>query len=298
MKNSELITIGIPVYNEGEFLACTLESCVGQAKKVVIFDNASTDSTEDICREYAERYNNIEYIRNETNQGQVASFWGVQNRAETPYFSWMGAHDAIPEGYVDTALALLRNSDAVAIHSPIQYVDKKTREELFLIKHTDVEKLSSANAWERVLSLICYLRNTMVYGIFKIDVLRNAWIEGRYLGTDHVYMCKVAAEGKILYTTDTYRILAEDPQESKEGSLKRWRTSLSEDGKSLIALEHETMIQGQLKVLKRTLPPGDGKKLLDKAESILRYRFEEKTLFRRVKLSLKKRFVFKTKNLF
>ena len=49
MINSDLPAIGIQAYNEVKFVLRTLDSCVKQAKKVVVFDNASTDNTEEVC---------------------------------------------------------------------------------------------------------------------------------------------------------------------------------------------------------------------------------------------------------
>ena len=47
-----LVTIGLPVYNGGQFLATALDSLLGQTFtdfELIISDNASTDATEEIC---------------------------------------------------------------------------------------------------------------------------------------------------------------------------------------------------------------------------------------------------------
>ena len=50
------VSIGMPVYNGGATLRCALDSLLGQSFadfELIISDNASTDGTDSICREYA-----------------------------------------------------------------------------------------------------------------------------------------------------------------------------------------------------------------------------------------------------
>ena len=58
IKNSDmpLAAIGLPVFNDGQYLEKLLESIVQQDYPniiVCISDNHSTDKTEEICRQYA-----------------------------------------------------------------------------------------------------------------------------------------------------------------------------------------------------------------------------------------------------
>ena len=74
---SPIITIGLPVYNGSYFLRTALDDLLAQSFpdfNLIISDNASTDSTEAICREYAEKDNRIQYIRQPVNLGAKANF--------------------------------------------------------------------------------------------------------------------------------------------------------------------------------------------------------------------------------
>jgi hypothetical protein len=60
------ITIGLPVYNSARYLAAAIDSILAQSYgdfDLLISDNASTDRTEEICRDYAKRDPRIRYIR-------------------------------------------------------------------------------------------------------------------------------------------------------------------------------------------------------------------------------------------
>lgn len=67
-----LISFCIPTYNRANVLKESLESYVTQdgfdeSIEIVICDNASTDETETVCKQYAEQYPNIKYHRNKEN---------------------------------------------------------------------------------------------------------------------------------------------------------------------------------------------------------------------------------------
>ena len=71
--NKPLLSICIPTYNRAKYLKKSIESVICQEEfksgkvEIVISDNASTDGTEQVGKEYSDRYENIIYHRNEKN---------------------------------------------------------------------------------------------------------------------------------------------------------------------------------------------------------------------------------------
>jgi len=85
------MSIGIPVCNEDRFLEETLRSLLSQDygnMEIIISDNASTDRTEEICREFSARDMRISYYRFKDNQGAIANFRRVLEVARGKYFMW------------------------------------------------------------------------------------------------------------------------------------------------------------------------------------------------------------------
>ncbi len=84
-----LLSICIPTYNRAEYLRDSLENITSDPAfdhrvEVVISDNASTDATQDVGREYAERFPNVRYFRNDENI-RDANFKLALHRAEGLY---------------------------------------------------------------------------------------------------------------------------------------------------------------------------------------------------------------------
>ena len=58
LNNKPVVSIGLPVYNGQKYLRQAVDSILSQSHKdfeLLIMDNASTDNTEQICREYIEK---------------------------------------------------------------------------------------------------------------------------------------------------------------------------------------------------------------------------------------------------
>lgn len=68
-----LLSICIPTFNRSEYLKKSIESIVCQKEfingkvEIVISDNASTDNTENVIREFQQKYPNIYYSKNKEN---------------------------------------------------------------------------------------------------------------------------------------------------------------------------------------------------------------------------------------
>jgi glycosyltransferase involved in cell wall biosynthesis len=89
------VSIGLPVYNGEKFLVQAIESVLAQEFEdfeLLISDNASNDSTWEICRHYADLDHRIRLNRNDHNIGAIANFEFVLKKSTGRYFAWT-AHD-------------------------------------------------------------------------------------------------------------------------------------------------------------------------------------------------------------
>ena len=103
-----LVSICLPVRDGEEFLATTAESVLAQDHErleLVISDNASSDGTEDICRELARSDRRVRYHRQPHNIGLLNNFIEVQRLARGEYFKWIGDDDWLAPAYLSRCLA-------------------------------------------------------------------------------------------------------------------------------------------------------------------------------------------------
>lgn len=126
-RRAPRLTIGLPVYNSERYLPQALDSLLAQTFgdfEVIISDNASTDGTEAICREYAARDNRIRYLREPENRGASWNFNRVFEVSDSEYFKW-AAHDdyCAPTFLADCVSVLDADPSVVCCHSKTQKVD-------------------------------------------------------------------------------------------------------------------------------------------------------------------------------
>lgn len=88
MGKKPLVSICIPTHNRCEFLKKTLDSLARQPEilsgeaEAVISDNASTDSTGAMCRQYAAQYEHIRYCCNDEDKGALMNHLLVLDAAD------------------------------------------------------------------------------------------------------------------------------------------------------------------------------------------------------------------------
>jgi glycosyltransferase involved in cell wall biosynthesis len=108
------VSIGMPVYNGENFIREALDSLLAQTFtdfELIISDNASTDGTEAICREYASHDSRIRYVRQNENRGACANFQFVLDEAIGKYFMWAACDDHWEKHFLDCALNLINSSN-------------------------------------------------------------------------------------------------------------------------------------------------------------------------------------------
>jgi abequosyltransferase len=92
------LSIAIPTYNGSRYIREALDSIISQLEdiheevEVVISDNASTDQTPEIIRDYQSKYSFIKYFRNEENLGADRNF-DLAVRRSTGEYAWLFSDD-------------------------------------------------------------------------------------------------------------------------------------------------------------------------------------------------------------
>lgn len=112
------VSIGIPVYNGEKYLEATLKSLLSQTFQdfeIIISDNASTDSTPGLCRDYCQQDPRIHYYRAEVNQGPGWNYNRVFDLAIGEYFKWQAHDDLIAPEFLEKSVAVLDQQPEVLL---------------------------------------------------------------------------------------------------------------------------------------------------------------------------------------
>ena len=91
-----VVSVGLPVRNGAERIEHVVRSVLDQDHEnleLVICDNASTDDTEELCRELANQDSRIVYHRNPVNIGLLNNFIRVMQLSSGTFFRWVGDDD-------------------------------------------------------------------------------------------------------------------------------------------------------------------------------------------------------------
>ncbi len=199
MKVRPTISIGLFVYNGERFLPRSLDSLLRQTFRdfeLIISDNASTDRTEEICREYAARDQRIHYYRNEKNMGAGWNSRRVFELATGKYFKLAAHDDMIQPDFLRLCLDALEADDSfILAHSLTRVIDENGQ---FIENYDDGLRTGSLDPVERARDLLlrghrCY----PIFGLIRMDALHKVPSFGNYAHSDRVLLLRLGLLGRF-----------------------------------------------------------------------------------------------------
>ena len=204
------ISVGIPVYNGEKFIRKSIESVLRQTYgnfELIISDNASTDSTSDICTEFLTKDSRIKFVRQDKNMGAIWNFNFILQKAVGEYFVWVAADTIILPEFLEKNINLLESQDkAVGCISKIKidhtYVDKFKTEKKNLKKfglvYRPYDTLPiTGNYMERIRKYLKHFPWEMAYSVYRTEALRESFVHDFFIGHDAGFVLNVLKHGEI-----------------------------------------------------------------------------------------------------
>jgi glycosyltransferase involved in cell wall biosynthesis len=196
-----MVSIGLPVYNGEAYLRQLLDSVLAQTFgefELIISDNASTDRTEMICREYAEADARIQYHRQTRNRGVTWNFRQVVLLSSGQYFLWTSHDDLLSPNYVERCVAILEeNPPVVLCYSNAVYMDEAGNQ----FEPKRQLKFDLPRPYQRFRELIDLNHSCVaVFGVIRSDVLKKTSIHADFSDSDRCLLVELGLLG------DYYRI--------------------------------------------------------------------------------------------
>ena len=181
-KATPKLSIGMPVYN-GERLICrALDSLLAQTFadfELIISDNASTDATGAVCREYAKRDARIRYHRQQINRGTFDNFNFVLEQANANFFMWAAHDDAWDKCFIEKIMRTfeLLDCSVVAIASEAQYTIN-TEKQIFFPEGEAFYNTGYFSAFDRIKNILNNNYGNLFYSIYRTACL---YVDGKTL---------------------------------------------------------------------------------------------------------------------
>lgn len=205
-----LISVIIPVYNGEKFISKSLESVINQTinkLEIIVIDDGSTDSSEEIIRKYTEKYDNIIFAKNTENRGIPYTRNKGLKMAKGDYIAFLDQDDLWLSQKLEIQLNYfekLKNKNTGLIFSDILYTD----DEGFLCKKTwpsyVAQKIDFLNWSNRkvIKNLFIYYCIPTITAIFKSEVLKKVGYLDENLKNgcdDFDFFLRVASSFRLFY---------------------------------------------------------------------------------------------------
>jgi glycosyltransferase involved in cell wall biosynthesis len=238
------VSLALPVYNGEQLISEAIRSILAQDFRdfeLIITDNASTDGTERICREFAASERRIQYIRNDGNLGASPNFNKSFELSSGKYFKWCAHDDYLSSNYVGRCVSVLEtNRDAVLAYGTTQNIDRAgcpipLRGSMF----SNPEGLGPARRFQMVIAeqSSCY----EIFGVFRREALEQTTLLRMYYGSDHVLLCQMALLGTFVQVPDIVLYNREHAHRSvnmKLSDQRMWTCTEAKTKDSLLHISH------------------------------------------------------------
>ncbi|GII30593.1 glycosyltransferase family 2 protein [Planotetraspora mira] len=113
-----LVSIGLPVRNGADTMRDAVTSVLAQDHErleLVISDNASTDHTEEYCRDLARSDSRVVYHRHPQDVGIIANFRHVQTLAKGDFLRCMGDDDVLEPSCISKSLEVFADDERLIL---------------------------------------------------------------------------------------------------------------------------------------------------------------------------------------
>lgn len=198
------VSIGIRSYNQKEFLKEAIDSVLFQDyenMEIVIGDDASTDGTREMLKEYDEKNPGTFKLRlNDRNLGYTANGNGILSACTGKYLAWLDGDDLFLPGKVKKQVDLLEaNPDCAICWHEVEVFDSQTGT---ILEHfdTDPTLTTPREGGVEILFPRYFIHNCAVMA--RRDACPKDGFDTRLAGGEHsdpLFLFETALKGRFCY---------------------------------------------------------------------------------------------------
>ena len=171
---------------------------------MIISDNASTDKTEAICREYQKRDPRIQYVRHDQNRGGYFNFGYCVQKARGVYFTWLAHDDILEKRFLEEmADYLSKHDECVLASGDFEFIDESSSH----MYNLQLSKTRETLAWKyRCRELFKYPTTSkiyvLMYGLMRTEMIKKVhpdiFMIKMIKGSEMPLLCRIAEAGQIV----------------------------------------------------------------------------------------------------
>jgi protein O-GlcNAc transferase len=269
------VVVGIPCFNEAEYIAGTLLSATQQLDdytdlEIWISDNKSTDNSvskvEVVLEAVKAAANHVTLVEQGGGISAFDNFWYLFDATDSEYFMWLGGHDQISKGYIQQAVTHMTQSTDTGLFCGAH---KGLTDDGNLFDQEVEYDFSQDNPVERYLQSIAQLTNCYVFhSLFRRKNLMDYDCTLAPPGADHLIISHLLWSGKLHQSAECFyarRYFSKEDRAAKvaEGKYPHGRNNIE---------FYQAYLQ-DLKQLVQPLPDLVGKAVMSQASALLIKRF-------------------------
>lgn len=194
------VTVGLPVFNGERYLAETLDSILAQDCEdfeLLVADNASTDGTLALVRDFADRDARIRVLTSDRNMGAAHNYNRLVHVARGGLFKWAGYDDILDSRYLSTCVSVLDDDVTVVLAFPSTSIIDG--EGAFVDDYEDRLDLQDRRPWRRVGSFarrvnLC----NACFGLMRRETMLDTGLIRPYISSDITFLAEMASRGRFV----------------------------------------------------------------------------------------------------
>lgn len=206
-----LVSIGMPVHNGEKYIIRALNSLLAQEYEkyeIIISDNASTDQTPRILKEYASKYPCIRIYTHPENVGAQENFRTVLELARGKYFMWAAVDDYWLPSFTGTLVNEFNNSpDSGVAMCAVERV-REDGTPHGTIRFLGKDDPNCKDFLRMAIGLASPLKyNFYTYGLFRRELLQPAFRVTRGIqASDRWFLLQISLASRFRYVDDVLHI--------------------------------------------------------------------------------------------
>jgi glycosyltransferase involved in cell wall biosynthesis len=208
------VSVGLPVHNGENFLEDALRSVLRQSfsdLELVVCDNASSDRTEAICRDYAAQDRRLRYHRHPRNLGAAPNYNRCFALSRGELFKWLSHDDRLLPGYLAATVAALDAApDAVLAHTVVDYIDAGGR--VLARYDSGLSAADDPDPARRFAALVLRSHACVdFFGTIRRTALEGSLLHASFHGADRALLAQLALRGRLIQLKTPLAQMREHP---------------------------------------------------------------------------------------